>query len=66
MIHVKRKLKWIWFNIKCELPAIIISLMLLALFSVIIYETIDMVNDHQCYIDGHYDTPECRKYIRED
>lgn len=30
------------------------------------YLFIDMWHDHECYIDGHYNTPQCQKYIRED
>lgn len=26
----------------------------------------DMWHDHECYVDGHYDTPQCQKYIQED
>lgn len=26
----------------------------------------EMWIDHQCYIDGHYDTPQCQKYTKED
>lgn len=63
---MKRKLKWIWFNIKYSLPAIIVGFLFMAGIAAIIYETIDMIRDHQCYINGHYDTPECRKYIKED
>lgn len=63
---MKRKLKWIWFNIKYELPVILVGLLFVVGAIAVAYGMINMIRDHNCYIDGHYDTPECRKYIKED
>ena len=47
----------------------IIYVMLVLFLSIIaffIYISVEMWHDHLCYIDGHYDTPECKKYIKGD
>lgn len=42
-----------------------ILVLFVALILIVAYEINDMLIDHNCYIDGHYDTPQCQKYIRE-
>lgn len=40
----------------------ILSLVLLCFISLCIYEFFDMLRDHECYVNGTYNEPQCQKY----
>ena len=44
----------------------IVLVLFLSMIAFFIYISVEMWRDHLCYIDGHYDTPECKKYIKGD
>lgn len=44
----------------------IVVVLFLSLIALFFYIGVEMWHDHLCYIDGHYDTPECKKYIKGD
>lgn len=42
----------------------IIAIIIFFAFCIFMYfEITDMITDHECFVDGHYDTPKCQKYI---
>lgn len=43
-----------------------VLIMFILMITFFIYVGVEMWKDHLCYIDGHYDTPECIKYIKGD
>lgn len=44
----------------------IVLVLFLSMIAFFIYISIEMWRDHLCYVDGQYNTPECKKYIRGD